>query len=273
MFKDYVATKNDLEAVEEALDLVLKPEMRFVFSDLSKIEKTSIVSFDSLYIYVWQINPVKSVSKIQHNLTIPEGWQSGWWASIVSKKIEKYLPTKDRDPIISGGLLTPFITLQKTKNMPGNPYITRESYLATIVHEFGHIYWNSYKLWWHSNKKENIRNLHLASSLYTFKERPASPKDSFYLTSPMYLGEVFAYCTEYFVSEYFLKNHKKNLDAFSINHLDKLINLEKDKNLEKEDSVIEPNNSPHDFAIISGKTILTNHPNDWPKILTQPLKL
>src|SRR3990172_12931677 len=91
MFRNYIATKRDLEAVEEALGFVLRPKMRFVFSDISKITKTLIVSYDSKFVYIWSLNPIKLI-KIPHNLTILEEWQSGWWSGIISKQIEKYLP-------------------------------------------------------------------------------------------------------------------------------------------------------------------------------------
>ena len=173
MFRNCVATKRDLDTVKKALRFVLHPKMRFVFSDLSKITKTLVVSYDSKYIYEWSLDPIK-LTKIPHNLTIPDGWQRGWWASVVSEKIKKYLPTKNKSSIINGGLLTPFTTLQKAKNVLNNPYTNRESYLATIIHEFGHIYFGHY------GKK----------------------------------GELSAFCTEYYASQLFWPKHTKQLDIF-----------------------------------------------------------
>lgn len=277
MFKNYIATKRDLIAVEKALGFVLHPKMKFVFRDFSKIKNTLTVSYGSKFVYVWTLNPVKLAYKIPHNLVVTDKWQSGWWAGLVSKRMEKYLPAQMRKesrfkvPIISGGLLTPFIALQKAKNVLNNPYTTRESYLATIIHEFGHIYWNSHKLWWLSNKKENLDNLRLAVDLYSSeKKRRLSKNLLFHIPSPTYLGEVFAFCAEYYASEHFWKNHRRNLDDFTENRLNTLITLEKGRNLDREDSVIEPENSPHDFASILGKIILTNHPDNWPEILTKP---
>ncbi len=245
--------------------------MKFVFSDFSRIAKTLTVSYDSKHIYIWRLNPPKLISKILHNLTISDSWQRGWWATIISEKIEKYLPRNKADRVISGGLLTPFIALQKAKNVPDNPYTTKESYFATIVHEFGHVYWNSYKLWWPSDKKENLNLLRFATNLYTSNNIQNLIKNfSFRLPPPAYLGEVFAFCTEYWASEHFWEKHKKNIDLFTKNRLKTLAILEKKKNLNKEDSVIEPNRFPHDFASILGKIILTKYPQNWPKILTKP---
>ena len=260
MFKDYIATKEDLRAVEEALELTIHPKMKFVFSGLSKIIKTLVVSYDSKYVYVWNLNPIK-LTKISHNLTILDKWQSGWWAGIVSKEMKKYLPKNHTNQIISGGLLTPFIALQKQKNIMNNPYVSKDSYYATIIHEFGHIYWNSYKLWWYSNKKKNLRYL----------ENPKGEL-AIRLLSPIYLGEIFAFCTEYYASEHLWKNHKRKLDPFMKNRLSILTVQENGKNLDREDSVIQPNNSPHDFAFIMGKIFLNKYPDNWPVMLIHPLK-
>ncbi len=262
MFKDYRASKDDLEAIEQALGFATHPKMRFVFSDLSRIIKTLIVSYDGKYIYVWRLEPVK-LTKITHNLKIGDENQMGWRSGLEIAGIMNLLPSKVKNatrfeiPIISGGLLTPFIELQKKKDLPNNPYTTKDSYLATIIHELGHIYWNSFKLWWYSSRNENIKYLHLTTNNHTF-----------YLPTPSYLSEVFAFCTEYYVSSLFWKNHKRNHDLFTKNRLKTLITLERGRNLDKENSTIEPEVFPHDFASILGKLIIEKRPNTWPKILT-----
>lgn len=257
-----------MEAVEKALGFVMRPKMKFIFSDLSRITKTLTVSYDSKFIYIWKIDPAKLINKIPHNVVVPDEWQSGWWANLAFKKLERYLPQEIRKltrfemPIISGGLLTPFIELQEKKDLPYNSYTTEESYFATIIHEFGHVYWNSYKLWWYSNKKESLEYL----------QNP-SGKLAFHIPSPLYLSEVFAFCTEYYASGIFLENHKRNLDRFLESHTKSLTVLEKDKNLDKENSVIEPTTSPHDFAFVLGKTVLEKYPKDWPAILTKLIQI
>jgi hypothetical protein len=267
MFNNYTAHKKDLEAVEEALGFVLHPKMRFVFSDTSRIEETSTISYDHKYIYMWSLNPTK-LTKIPHNLTVPDKWQRGWWAGVVSKQIERYLPNKIKNPIISGGLLTPFIVLQKTKNILDNPYTTKESYFATIIHEFGHIYWNSYKLWWPSNKEKNINLLEQAKKSYT--NRATNGKFNIEYPSPIYISEVFAHCTEYYASEIFWPKHKNNFDRFAISQINTMITAEEDKNLNTENSVLEPTQNQHNYSIVVGKLLTTKYPKDWPSLLTKP---
>ena len=74
MFQDYIAKKQDLEAIEKAIAFVNKPEMKFVFSDYSRIKKTLIVSYDSKRIYYWGLNG-KSMFTVPHDLKITDNWQ------------------------------------------------------------------------------------------------------------------------------------------------------------------------------------------------------
>jgi len=186
MFDKYLATPTDFKAVTEALGFVMNPKMEFVFEDKSKIANTVIVSYDSKFIYIWKLKPIKLKYQIPHNLKIPDEWQSGWWATLILDDIAKLIPDLKDKPVINGGLLTPFIELQKRKDIKENPYVTKESYFATIIHELGHIYWNSFKLWWPSNKKENILTLKEAEKL--FKTPKMITEKVIQFPSPLYLG-------------------------------------------------------------------------------------
>ena len=166
---------------------------------------------------------------------------------------------------MGGGLLTPFVELQKKNNIIDNPYITRESFLATIVHEFAHIYWQQHKLWWYPNKKENINFLQTAKQLYEAKKL----RKTIYLPLDPGLSELYAFCAEYTASEIFWKSHKHNLDIFIKKRLERLIKEEQTKDLDREDSVIAPSRYPHDFAFVFGKIILSNYPKTWSIILTK----
>lgn len=271
MFKNYIAQKKDIEAVENALGLVMRPQMKFIFSDLSRIKKTLSISYDSKFIYIWKIDPVKLINKIPHKVIVPDQWQSGWWASLAFQKLEKYLPQEIRKstrfeiPIICGGLLTPFITLQKVKNLPDNPYTTRESYLATMIHEFGHVYWNSYKLWWPSVKEKNISLLEEAKKLYANKI--TNKKFNTGYPSPIYASEIFAHCTEYYASETFWPKYKKNFDKFAASQINTMVAIEKNKNLDIEDSILEPTKNQHNYSLVVSKFLTTKHPKNWPNLL------
>lgn len=271
MFEDYQASKEDLEAIEEGIKTAWRPEMDFVFKDRNLLKNIVVISYDSKFLYVW--TKFKLSHKIPHKIKLKDEWQLGWQASLTIKDFFTLLPKKFpksdfKIPKMSGGLLTPFVELQKKKKIKNNQYITYESFLATIVHEFGHLYWNQHKLWWYSNKKENINYLKTAKELYQKKGK--IPRIFLHLPLSSGIGELFAFCVEYWASELFWPSHKKNLDVFIDNRIKELIKIEEKKDLEREDSVLEPNQNPHDFAFVFGKIILTQHPKTWPEILTQP---
>ncbi len=275
--KDYIATEADLNAVKEALSVVWKPELDFIFSDRKLIQPTVVVSYDSKHLYLWV--PFRGklgqyrLQKIPHNLSIPDNYQMGWAAGTYPD-IEKSLPERIRNssgfviPKINGSLISPFIASQKNKKLLFNPYVTRESYLATIVHEFGHIYWQQHKLWWYSNKKENLRYLQLARLLYS---RPKVNVSNVPLCLPSIhaVGEIYAFCAEYTASALFWPVHYKNCDKFIQWRLKNLLDDEAKTDLDRVDSVLETTKYPHDFSFVFGKIILTRYPKLWPKILTR----
>ena len=173
MFENYKATKKDLEAIEEGIRTVWRKELDFIFKNKKVFDRTSIISFDSQFIYLWSKHkfsglkrestslPEYYFSKIPHQLSFTDDDYAGWRASIFRNDFYRLLPklfiTKSQFayPVISGGLLAPFTEIHQERPDPLDAYNTRESFLATIVHEFGHIYWDQYRLWWYSNKKEN----------------------------------------------------------------------------------------------------------------------
>lgn len=227
MFENYKATKEDLELIEKGIKTVWRPELNFIFSKKNLLKNTAIISYDSSFIYLWTdisvpnlISRPCSVSdyyayKILHKIKLKNEWQYAWWAEFLPDPLEKILSVELKTAWIEiskiyGGLMTSFIKLQKKEEIEFNPYITKQSYLATIIHEFGHIYWERHKLWWYSNKEENMNFLKVAKKLYEGKKI----KKNIYFPMESGVGELFAFCTEYTASEILWKNHKLNLDKF-----------------------------------------------------------
>lgn len=283
MFENYKAIKKDFEAIEQGIKTVWRKEMNFVFKDRSLLKNVVVISYDSKFLYLWtkiELSGVETIPccipkyqayKIPHKVKLKDEWQHGWRAGLSIKQFAALLPKKLQKsdfkiPKISGGLLKPFIKLQKKKKVKNNPYATRESFLGTIVHEFGHVYWSQHKLWWYSNKKENIRYLKMAKQLYENKGKV--PKISLYFPVMASINELFAFCAEYWASKLFWPSHKQNLDTFAKDRLESLIKNEEKKDLEREDSVLEPSRNPHDFALVFGKIILARYPKTWPRVLT-----
>ena len=143
-----------------------------------------------------------------------------------------------------------------------DPYSTRESYLATIIHEFGHIYWHQKKLSWFSDKKKSLEYLSTALSLKNLPEIELPVSSA--------IGEVYAFCREYYASQIFWSKHKKNLDKFIATRIKTLIKVEKNTDLNRQDSVLEPSTNPHDFSFVVGKILMTKHPTNWPDFLLAP---
>lgn len=282
MFEDYKATKKDFEAIEEGIKTVWRPELDFIFKRKSFLKNIVIISYDSSFIYLWTKLYITHLSrlscglsdyyayKIPHKIKLKDEWQLGWRTLAPAEPLDKLLPerfhhSQFKIPQLNGGLLTSFIMLQRKKNIKNNPYVTRESYLATIVHEFAHIYWGQHKLWWYSNKRQNISFLQTAKQLY---EGNRKIHRSVYFPMNPEFTELYAFCAEYSASELFWHSHKKNLDIFIQKRLERLIKEERTKDLDHEDSVIAPSRYSHDFAFVFGKIILANFSKSWPNILT-----
>lgn len=283
MFKTYRATEQDFQAIEEGIRAVWRPEMDFVFKNKRLIENAVVVSYDSKFLYLWtKLKFPKLISfsckfedyhayKIPHRLQIKDEHQRGWSVGLRIEGLEKYLPKEIlkgnyQFPKISGSLLTPFIKSHQASKKDGwlaDAYNTYESYLATIVHEFGHIYYNQHKPWWFSDKKENLKYLKTALNLYLGKKVSKYPQ----IKIPRYphLTEVFAFCVDYTAASLFWPNHKKDIDKANISILKWLIKEERKKNLDIQDSVLDGWQGAHYLAAVVGKIILHQYPKTWPE--------
>lgn len=286
MFGKYIATEADLEAIERGIFYTWCKKLTFIFKKRKFLENVNVVSYDSKFIYLWTKQKVKNAKKINiklagnfyftcipHRLKMKDKLMLGWRAALLPKELKKFLPQNlqknyFKNLFISGGLLTPFIVLQKLKKRPLNPYITYESYLATIIHEFAHAYWQNHKLWWYSDLKENINLLRVALHLYLNKKVDFSKskiKIPNYHRRDALLSEIFAYCTEYAVAKIFWSNHQKNLDRYNQRRIKKLIKEEKQKDLLKQNSVLETDF--HDGAAVISKLIVEKFRSKWPGVL------
>lgn len=281
MFENYKATEKDFESIEEGIKTVWRPELDFIFSQKNFLKNIAVISYDSSFIYLWTDKSIPNLTslpcslsnyyayKIPHKVKIKDDWHHAWWTGSLPDLLERILSvelktTWNQISKIYGGLMTSFIELQKKKDLGFNPYITKQSYLATIIHEFGHAYWEKHKLWWYSDKKENLDFLETAKKLYERRK----VKKNIYFPMVFAVGELFAFCAEYAACEILWKNHKLNMDKFIKERLKILIKEEQKKNLDREDSVLAPTRYSHDFAFVFGKIILSNYPETWPKILT-----
>lgn len=294
MLEKHLTTTRDFKAIEKALEMVFSGELKFVFPKRDLIKKTTVISFDSQNLYLWSpfnlpnthllkkyrfagYKLFKKSHKVKTNSKMQKGWQKG----IKSEFLETCAPLNlnpsnwAKKPVICGSLLTPFIRshqeIRKT-TYPKDPYHTYQSYLATIVHEFAHVYYHLHKLWWFANKKENLAYLRTAQGLY---EGRGLQKGELKITipSPYFFSEVFAFCCEYYTSFLFWPNHLRNLNIANASLTKKLIELERRKDLDKEDSVLDSKTHSHHIAIILGKLLIQLYPQNWPKKLLTRISL
>jgi len=282
MFENYLATKEDLKAIEEGISTVWLKELDFMFKNRKLINNIIVISYDSKFFYVWtkillpKFNKLSTqlkeynFYKINHYIKIEDDQQLGWCAGLKIKKITQYLPkqlTIDnfQYPKVSGSLLGPFI---KSHIGQKDAYSTRQSYLATIVHEFGHIYYGQHKLDWYSDKKENLKYLKTALNLY---ESKTIDLKYFKVRIPSYMSfsELYAFCVEYTTACLFWLRYKNKLDMENKKILKQQIKNENRNNLNIQNSVFESTKGQHIFALTIGKIILSRFPDSWPeKILS-----
>ncbi|OJI09622.1 MAG: hypothetical protein COV08_00560 [Candidatus Vogelbacteria bacterium CG10_big_fil_rev_8_21_14_0_10_49_38] len=233
MFEAYVASGDDLKAIENALEFVFKEETDFIFKDRKKILDVTIISYDSKYLYLWsRDNSRYQLNKLPHDLEIKDFYHQGWTARLQPSGLGEFLPEQyqgDRfnKPKISGGLLTPFLALQKKKKKSHNPYVSYESYLATIIHEFSHVYYDSYRPWWYSDREDNLKIMRSAKRLYL--GGLLEEKLPLWFPTPDYVSELFAFCGEYALAAEFWPEHKKTLDQYYGEMITELIKQEQEK--------------------------------------------
>lgn len=276
MLQNYIASKNDLLAIEKSLQILWDPKLDYIFKYKERVQNIPVISFDSKYIYLWiRDNNKYNLSKYLHNIKKLDNlthkvWMSGIYIEEIKNILKKETGKTINGPC--GGLLTPFTKIHSEYSKTSNdPYYTKESYYATILHEFGHVYWDSFKLWWPSNKEENVNFLKNAKKYYENSNK--SSKVNITLPNPRFATEMFAFCTEYSASKIFWPNHIKNFDKLAIHRIEKMISTEKNIDLNTQDSSLEANVNPHDYALVAGKLLLTQFPKNWVSILTKPLKL
>ncbi len=295
MFENYTHTKEDVEAIEEALAYLERPELDFIFKDRDLIKNTLVVSFDSKELFIWTRLKTPKLEKmpcdckgwnayrVSHEIRFEDKDQRGWRADLKKEEFKDYIPAEFKKgrfetPVVSGSLLTPFTgihkELRKTKNRPLDPYYTRESYLATIIHEFGHVYYNQSKRWYYSDKKENLGYMKLSSNLYKGKRVTGLNEVSIRIPATFGgMSELFAFCTDYSAASIFWPSHKEDIDKESVLVIEKLVEREKTLNLEKEDSVFirgSEDSKKHDFhffAKVLGRIVLEKYPKSWPEKL------
>lgn len=289
MFENYKAAQKDFEAIEEGIKTVRKKELKFIFINKKLLDKTSIISFDSQFIYLWSKQKFSELKqkptslagyhlfKIPHQIPITDKEYSVWYASVPKNEFYKFLPkfftVKSQliYPRIGGGPLTPFIKIhqkmKKRKEYPLDPYTTKESFLATIVHEFGHVYFEQQYPTWYGIKSYNLKLIRAALNLY--EENKKTRHLLVKLPVSYRISELFASCAEYSAAMIFWPFHRSNFDHLQTGKIEQLIKKEAKKNLNWEKSTIDED--AHTFAALLGRIIVDKYPTAWPEFIYKHL--
>lgn len=276
----YLATHEDIELIKSSIRYIFDERLSLIFKGKSTFQRFFILSYDSRYIYCWTTEVLKNKhSKIKiknkdiffyvipHKLQITEDDRRGWHASFMLQELINVLPKNILDdpelPKASGSLVGDFISSQKETGNKYNPYTTKESYVATIIHEFGHLYYHQTSP---SLKNRYLQILTDARKILKNEgddiNKPyiplVSPVESFNLYS-----EVYAMCCEIYVSALLFKEHKKKLDYFLLNSMEDLIETgEKNAN-----PFLLYEQNFHVAAGAIGKIFMYLYPLSWPKVI------
>lgn len=257
-YNQYVANSKDLKAIEEGLLYVNNPQLDFIFKDRNRINNTLVITYDSknLYYVIFNGDNNFNLQTVSHNIEIGQSEYRGWRAGLKIREFTKLLPKEwqniNEQKIISGGPLTPFIEAERKSPI----YNTYESFLATIIHEFGHIYYNSFKenSWYFSDKKYNMSLMEAAIGIAEDNESNKPPKIRF----PKHkdITEVFAFCTDYSAASIFWPNHKDDIDTENVKRIKESLEIEKGLDYSKQDTTLD---DPHLLACVIGTILIKEH--------------
>ncbi|RJR27011.1 hypothetical protein C4561_04515 [candidate division WWE3 bacterium] len=254
MNESYIATEQDVEVIKQVLTFLKRSELDFIFKNRRLLDNTELVTYDSKFAYVIQQNG--TFKKFAHGVQLSRTDKLGWRASISIPEIRRELSNDIN--YISGPVQSIFIKSHQQRENK-SIYTTTESYGATIIHEFGHVYYENIKNSWFSNYDYNVKLMNIAKDLYNGKE---TNLENFEIRLPRHLieSETFAFCTEYSAAKYFWPEYKKQLDSTGLETIDRYLNQETSDKLKNEESVLDES---HVGAYVIGKILMEKLGDKW----------
>ena len=182
--------KEDIELIYNAVEFVYDKRVNYIFEDKTRINNTKIAAYNHSTVFL--IDPLKKEIS-EYPFKVPDKLMIGWQA-ILKAEIYEALPKEIKNqsrfdhPIISGSLCTEFIKHQESIE---GWYTTIESFLATILHEYAHIYYNSYKSYFFHDKKENLRYLERALEILKGESKESIDMWGYWSKIGCYLLKIF----------------------------------------------------------------------------------
>lgn len=277
--------KPDFSLLFEALIFVWDKKLSFIFPLKTLLEKICVLMFDENNFYLFSsllINKEMPFSRrnkyfiyrFPHKISFKEQDFAGWQAGIPSKlliylpeEVQKMVPFPYQ--VIFGSVPDLFLQYHKKNN---TLYRSREGFLATVIHEFGHAYWNLHKLWWFSDKKQNIKYIETAIKLFK-RQNVQLDGLNIGVPFPVFWSEVFAFCAEYQATNIFWPDYAKQVEEFFAHRLEESFSIEMAKDLDKENSLFDGDKNVHLAAATLGRIIYQKYPHLWPQVLLNRLGL
>ncbi len=217
-----ILKEKDIRAVEEAINLIWNEEVRKIFAS-GQIEKIEVALFDSEKVYLFSKREgIRSFKKVRKSVLDYNIYKYKHKGKIGDKcyGMGGGNPLQGFDKILKNRNfffippMTEFIKIQK-RNKNKNPWQTKEGYIYTIIHEFGHEYFSM-----HSNIKEKSRGL-IKRALESYKGRKKEIKRL--PLRPHSLHELFAALTEIYTAKTFKSKYYKDLKKFMQKKLKKIL--------------------------------------------------
>lgn len=166
MFENYKITKEDICAIKEAIKIVHSKKVAFF--PRNGLNKIDVVLFDSKYLYIWSerrynlkkigiADTKQFIYRWKHGEIITDYAYLACGGTIeLNKVFKKIFKILNHYNFFFCPPLTCFIKSQKCRKSKNNAFTTRESYIFSIIHEFGHLY---YHLHTKRQNDEKVRRL------------------------------------------------------------------------------------------------------------------
>lgn len=274
----------NLPAIQDALCVLWHPSLDFVFPNEKILKKVNIVAYDREKFYLWtyneknsEISPEENHSQyktqiFEHRIKLNEELFQGWHSTIPNDEMKHFFKENisEKEQVICGPTASLFQKkhrlLKKQRIWPDDPYITRESYMSTIIHEFGHCYCLLASR--NTTSSHQIIRKHLLDAYRFFRSSrrgyttEKKPQLFYPKTSPPlreFQSEVFAFCAEYTAADLFWPEHRKNLDQYFSRSIKELLDADLPPNLLR---------NWHTLAAVVGKLLFHKHNRRWPQFIT-----
>jgi hypothetical protein len=239
-----------------------------LFSNLPFNQNVTIAVVDGSVVDIWRLES-EAFTYEQKELQLPrESLMPGWYCGPIVANLDEVVglgkSSGHDNQLISGVSLNLYLKKQAAKLAanPMWPYSTVESYQAALLHEFGHIAYNTN----HRSRfiSSDYNQTLMKSALRLFQGNRLSHSPEIFVPKPALLSEIFAFCTEYQVSQSLLPEFKKRLDLYYAEKCEEWSAKERSRSPRYDYSSLD---EMYTAAAVIGRVLIEQYPHDWPSVL------